>query len=93
MKDSDFDAKIHGQLGDPKHYLPLIQDPSIDHTSQIEHWANKWIRKKAIPETVLKFVVNQKATPAKAKGLVKSHKEGNPTRLLLSGCNIAIETT
>ena len=91
MKDSDFDVKIESQLGDPKHYLPLIQNPSNDYTSQIESWANKWINKKAIPETILKFVVNRKATLAKAKGLIKSHKEGNPTPLLLSGCNTAIE--
>ena len=76
MKDSDFDVKIESQLGDPKHYLPLIQNPSNDYTSQIESWANKWINKKAIPETILKFVVNRKATPAKAKGLIKITQRG-----------------
>ena len=53
--------------------------------------ARKWINKKAIPESILKFVVNAKASPAKAKGLIKSHKKDNPARLLLSGCNTAIE--
>ena len=53
MKDSEFDAKIESQLGDLKHCLQLIQNPSIDYTSQIESRVNKWINKKAIPETIL----------------------------------------
>ena len=91
MKDSDFDAKIMSQLGNQVHYLPLLQNQSVDYTIKIENWAKKWINKKAIPDTMLKFVVNPKATAAKAKGLIKSHKQGNPARLLLSGCNTAIE--
>ena len=83
MKDCDFGGKSEVQLGDATHYLPLSQDPSFDHTIQIEKWAKKWISKKAIPETITKFVVNPKATPAKAKGLIKSHKVDNPARLLL----------
>ena len=91
MKDSDFDKKIMAHLGNEAHYLPLLENPSVDHTSKIENWAKKWINKKAIPESILKFVVNTKASPAKAKGLIKSHKQDNPARLLLSGCNTAIE--
>ena len=34
MKDYNFDAKVRFQLGDPKSYLPLIQNPSIDYTSR-----------------------------------------------------------
>ena len=64
MKDSDFDKKIMAHLGNEAHYLPLFQNPSVDHTSKIENWAKKWINKKAIPENILKFVVNTKASPA-----------------------------
>ena len=35
MKDSDFDKKIMAHLGNEAHYLPLLENPSVDHTTKI----------------------------------------------------------
>ena len=54
-------------------------------------WAEKWYSKGEITSEWKDFIVNKDAKPGKNSTLYKTHKEGNPIRLLTSGCNTAIE--
>ena len=46
---------------------------------------------ESISEKWKKFITVKDSTPGKMYGNVKTHKIGNPTRVITSGCNTAIE--
>ena len=46
---------------------------------------------ESISEKWKKFITVKDSTPGKMNGNVKTHKIGNPTRVITSGCNTAIE--
>jgi len=49
------------------------------------------LHKGQIDQDIANWVVNNKARPGKAFGTIKTHKDGNPLRLITSCCGIAIE--
>ena len=51
----------------------------------------QWYQKGEISKEWKEFIVNKGTTPGKNSTLYKTHKQGNPVRLLTSGCNTAIE--
>ena len=51
----------------------------------------KWYNNKSISEKRKKFITVNNSTPGKMYDNVKTHKIGNPTRVITSGCNTAIE--
>ena len=79
------------QLQNPLHYDKLNSDPSSDHVEVISHWAKKWLNKEPISDDIVQWLVNGNAKPGKAFGTIKTHKEGNPPRLITSCCGTAIE--
>lgn len=87
----EYDAKMKEQLQNPIHYDKLDSDPSTDHVSVISQWGKKWLERGQISENIAKWVVNENAKPGKAFGTIKTHKEGNPLRLITSCCGTAIE--
>ena len=46
---------------------------------------------ESISEKWKKFITVKDSTPGKMYGNVKTHKIGNPTRVITSDCNTAIE--
>ena len=46
---------------------------------------------ESISEKWKKFITVKDSTPGKMYGNVKTHKIGNPIRVITSGCNTAIE--
>ena len=59
--------------------------------SQIESWCDKWVRKGEISNQVANWIINREAKPGVAFGNIKTHKVGNPLRLITSCCGTAIE--
>ena len=80
-----------GQLENPIHYNKLDADPSANFVNTISEWSRKWLQKGQIDQNIANWVVNNKAKPGKAFGTIKTHKEGNPLRLITSCCGTAIE--
>ena len=72
-------------------FRELDEDPTAEHIEIVKGWAQKWVKKKEISEAWGEYVINTKATPGKNATLYKTHKQGNPVRLLTTGCNSAIE--
>ena len=56
-----------------------------------KQWSKKWLEKGHINEEIASWVINGSAKPGKAFGTIKTHKEGNPLRLITSYCGTAIE--
>ena len=55
----------------------------------MNNWLNKWPKK--IIEEWKKFITPNNSSAGKMNGMVKTHKNGNPVRVITSGCNTAIE--
>ena len=54
-------------------------------------WIEKWKRNGVLNDSWSRFIKPSSSTPGKMYGLVKTHKEGNPVRVITSGCRTAIE--
>ena len=91
MNTSDYEAKMTAQLSNPLHCSRLDSDPSKNHSVIVEQWASKWLDKSEIDDRTARWLVNKGPKPGKAFGTVKTHKPGNPIRLITSGCGTAIE--
>lgn len=72
-------------------FRELDADPTNEHVSLVKNWAQKWVKKKEISNAWGEYVINNEAVPGKNATLYKTHKPGNPVRLLTTGCNSAIE--
>ncbi|XP_068704908.1 uncharacterized protein [Montipora foliosa] len=88
---SDYDSKMKEQLENLLHYQKLEHDPSADYVEVIKQWSKKWLEKGQINEEIASWVINGSAKPGKAFGTIKTHKEGNPLRLITTCCGTAIE--
>ena len=72
-------------------FIELDSDPTEKHISTVKAWALKWRNREKISKQWFNFIVNESARPAKNSTLYKTHKIGNPVRLLTAGCNTPIE--
>ena len=54
----------------------------------MNNWLNKWSEK--IAEELKKFIPQNNFSAGKIYGIVKTHKNNNPVRVITSGCNTAI---
>ena len=86
-----YDAKMKEQLENPLHYEKIDSDPSTEFVDVISQWGKKWLERGQISEEIAQWVTNKNAKPGKAFGTIKTHKEGNPLRLITSCCGTAIE--
>ena len=74
---------MFGQLNNQLPYKPLQSDPTPKHLALVESWCSKWLGKGEISPKVVKWGLNKEARPGVAFGSIKTHKMGNPLRLLL----------
>ena len=72
-------------------FVELEHDPTKLHIEKVKLWAEKWHQLGEISKDWKNYVINTDAKPGKNSTLYKTHKPGNPVRLLTSGCNTAIE--
>ena len=54
----------------------------------MSEWANKWLREGEITKEWRNYIINEDAQPGKSSRLYKTHKQGNPVRLLTTGYTI-----
>ena len=80
-------VKANHQIGRSR----LNYDPSKESILNVNHWADKWVRKKEISVGWRDYIVNNHATTGKDATPYETHIIGMPVRLLTSGCNAAIE--
>jgi len=82
--------KAHEQI-ERSSFVQLNHDPTDDHIRNVEEWAKKWHSNGEITKEWKDYIINLNAKPGKNSILYKTHKPGNPVRLVTSGCNTAIE--
>ena len=91
LKSSDNIFKMLGQLNNDLHYNKLNHDPTSEHFEKIKNWGRIWFSEGQISQEIATWVANLGPKPGVAFGNVKTHKEGNPLRLITSCCGTAIE--
>ena len=72
-------------------FVKLNYDPTFDHIAKVKAWAEKWYAAGEISKEWKDYIYIENARPGKNATLYKTHKPGNPVRLLTSGCNTTIE--
>ena len=58
--------------------------------TKVDNWAKEWFLKGEINQTVVDFLCNVQAKPAKNYGLVKTHKPGQKLRVITAGTCSAV---
>ena len=91
ISQNEYQDKMFGQLNNDLHYNKLNHDPTIEHFEKVKKWGRKWLSEGQISQEIATWVANLEPKPGVAFGNVKTHKEGNPLRLITSCCGTAIE--
>ncbi|XP_022810516.1 uncharacterized protein LOC111347550 [Stylophora pistillata] len=87
----EYEEKMFGQLNNQLHHEPLQLDPTSKYLALVESWCSKWLGKGEISPEVAKWVINKEARRGVAFGNMKTHKTGNPPRLITYCCGTAIK--
>ena len=74
---------------DRSSFSRLDEDLSSEFKQKVNNWLNKWPEK--ITEEWKKYITPNNASAGKMYGMVKTHKNGNPARVITSGFDTAIE--
>ena len=69
----------------------LNSDPTKIFEDKINTWIEKWISRKAIDENWKRFIKSKDVKPGKMYGMIQTHKESNPARIITSGSGTAVE--
>lgn len=88
---SAYVEKITSQLDNDLHYAKSDVDPTSNHFDKVKKWSQKWLSEKQISQDVADWVTDTTPKPGVAFGNIKTHKVGNPLRLITSCCGTAIE--
>ena len=91
LDENDYVSKMHSHLDNTLHYAKLDGDPSFDHLDVVQTWSDKWLLEGQIDKDVAGWVTDISPKSGTAFGNVKTHKQGNPVRLITSCCGTAIE--
>ena len=90
LDNDDYIEKIYYQLNRSS-FSELNNDPSNDFEINVIMWIEKWKQSGVLNDSWSRFIKPLNSTPGKMYGLVKTHKEGNPVRVITSGCGTTIE--
>ena len=91
ISQNEYKDKMLAQLNNDLHYNKLDHDPTSEHFEKIKNWGRKWFSEGQISQEIATWIANLEPKPGVAFGNVKTHKEGNPLRLITSCCGTAIE--
>ena len=79
------------QLNNSLHYNKVDSDPTPEHFERVKNWGRKWLGEGQISQEIATWVANLEPKAGVAFGNVKTHKQGNPLRLITSCCGTSIE--
>ena len=89
LNSTDYVYKMEDYLNDSPSFCTSYEDPTDTFLRRVSAWSQKWLSKGEINDTVVDFVTNHSAQPAKKYGLLKTHKPGCKFRVITAGSNSA----
>ena len=91
LNQEEYRDKMLRHLNNSLHYNKVNSDPTPEHFVRVKNWGRKWLGEGQISQEIATWVANLDPKPGVAFGNVKTHKEGNPLRLITSYCGTSIE--
>ena len=85
-----YNEKIDRQL-ERSYFQRLDYNPSDKLHKKVTSWVKKWKQNKVLDNSWSRFIETSDVNPRKMCGLIKTHKVGNPVRVMTSGCGTAME--
>ena len=70
----------------------LEYDPTKSFEVKVNTWVEKWSQMNILDQKWKSYIQTECSTSGKMYGLIKTHKNNNPARIITSGCNTAIES-
>ena len=86
----DYEEKVQHQRNRSS-FEKISENPKKIYEKGVNTWIEKWYNNKSISKKWKKFITVKDSIPGNMYGNVKTHKLGNPTRVITSGCNTAIQ--
>ena len=85
---NSFIEKVEHQINRSS-FDKLDTDPSPKFKKKVNNWSEKW--SYIITNGWKEFISSDNCNAGKMCGMVKTHKFGNPVRVITSGCNRVVE--
>ena len=82
--------KINTQI-DRSSFVRLSDDVTTSFNTKVLNWIAKWSELEVLNEDWKRYITPINPRPGKMYGLIKTHKDNNPTRVITSGCGTAVE--
>ena len=76
---------------DRQPFKQLDYKPSDKFCKKLTSWDKKCKQNKVLDNSWCRFIATSHANPRQMYGLIKTHKVGNPVRVITSGCGTAKE--
>ncbi len=84
MDKEDYKAKALQQLSDAETYATVTTDPTPKQTRAIQKTLDRLVREETLPAPTARKLSPKETSIARAYGLPKIHKTGNPLRMIVS---------
>ncbi|XP_018364347.1 PREDICTED: uncharacterized protein LOC108762042 [Trachymyrmex cornetzi] len=85
MNLTEYKMKMHALLSDDSTYIKFNKDPTMRLTRQMHQLLSRWKDNEFINISTYKNLNVTDGTVARAYGMPKVHKEGNPLRIIIFG--------
>ena len=91
LDNDDYIKKVEHQINRSS-FQRLEYDPTKSFEVKVKTWIEKWSQKNILDQKWKSYIQTECSTSGKMYGLIKTHKNNNPARIITSGCNTAIES-
>ena len=91
LDNEDYVKKVEHQINRSS-FQRLEYDPTKSFEVKVKTWIEKWSQKNILDQKWKSYIQTECSTSDKMYGLIKTHKNDNPARIITSGCNTTVES-
>ena len=91
LDNEDYVKKVEHQINRSS-FQRLEYDPTKSFEVKVNTWVEKWSQMNILDQKWKSYIQTECSTSGKMYGLIKTHKNDNPARIITSGCNTTVES-
>ena len=91
LDNEDYVKKVEHQINRSS-FQRLEYDPTKSFEVKVKTWIEKWSQKNILDQKWKSYIQTECSISGKMYGLIKTHKNDNPARIITSGCNTTVES-
>ena len=91
LDNEDYVKKVEHQINRSS-FQRLEYDPTKSFEVKVNTWVEKWSQMNILDQKWKSYIQTERSTSGKMYGLIKTHKNDNPARIITSGCNTTVES-